>query len=148
MSEINVPMGLPELGLKPPISGRVRLIDDMQQSIALLMGYVDNQRKLLKILPSGVLCVASQRVDNVFHITASSGSYAYQGENIPCSEVMVMGHPDNTGRVWVRPDIAALTTNAWPLAKGEVVIFSLSNLNQLYLLIATTAEIAIIAYTR
>jgi hypothetical protein len=61
---------------------------------------------------------------------------------------MIMGHPDNTGRVWVECDTAALTTNGWPLAKGEWFVATLTNLNQLRLLIATTTEKAIIAYTR
>lgn len=147
MLSIGNPMPIPELDLRPEPTGGIQLTEDMQQALSLLVGYWKNKRVLLKASPSGALFVTSPQIKDIFHVTATSGNYAYQGENIECSEVLIMGHPDNTGRVWVKPNGTAATTNAWPLNKDDVVGLGITNLNMLNLLIVTDTEKAIIAYT-
>jgi len=147
MSNIGVPLTIPELDLKPEPTGAIKLSDDMQQVLSLLAGFWLNKRILLKATPTGALFTTSPQLKDVFHVTAGSGDYAYQGSNISCSEVMIMAHPDNTGKVWVKPHATATVNNAWPLDKGDVVGLSISNLNMLNLLIAVNGEKAIIAYT-
>jgi len=147
MHFIGNPMAVPELDLRPEPAGAIQLTEDMQQVFALLAGYWRNKRVLLKASPSGVLFVTSPQVKDIFHITAVGANYTYQGENIECSEVLVMGHPDNTGRVWVKTNATASTDNAWPLNAGDVVGLGITNLNMLNLLIVVDTEKAIIAYT-
>ena len=147
MLNIGNPMTIPELDLKPEPSGGIQLSEAMQQVLALLVGYWKNKRVLLKSSPSGVLFVTNPQIKDVFHVTATGTNYTYQGENIECSEILVMGHPDNTGRVWVKPNATASTVNAWPLDKGDVISMGITNLNMLNLLIVTNGEKAIIAYT-
>lgn len=147
MSEINKPMGIPELNLSPPVSGKVRLSEDMQQTLALLSGYGVSQRKLLRCSEAGVLNVASARVKDIMHVTASGDNDTYQGENVDCTEVMIMGHPDNAGNVWARTDVTATTDNAWPLAAFDVIKFTVNNLKELQLLIEKDTEKAIVLYT-
>lgn len=148
MHFIGNPMTIPELDLRPELAGGVNLSEDMQQTLALLAGYWQYKRVLLKASPSGILFVTSPQVKDIIHVTATDTNFAYQGDNIECSEVMVMGHPDNTGKIWVKAHSAALTTNAWPLDKKEVIGLSITNLNMLNLLIAVNTEKAIIAYTQ
>lgn len=148
MPDINKPMDVPELNLKPPIDGKVRLSADMQQTLALLTAYGDNARKLLRASESGVLNTTSARIKDIVHYTGSGANDTQTGDNISCTECMVMAHPDNTGVIWVRPDKTATVDNAWPLAKGEVVNFTLDNLKQLNMLIVTDGEKVIVAYTR
>ena len=147
MPNINKPMGVPELNLKPPIDGKVRLSEDMQQTLALLTAYGINQRKLLRASESGVLHVASARIKDIKHYTGVGANDTQTGDNVSCTECLVMGHPDNTGKVWVRPDKTASVDNAWPLAKSEVVGFTLDNLKQLNMLIVVDGEQVIVAYT-
>lgn len=147
MQTIQQPLTIPELDLKPESAGAIELTLDMQQTLALLTGFWRNTRVLLKASPSGILFVTSPQLTDVLHVTATGANFNYQGENIPCSEVMVMGHPDNTGRIWVRPHAVATTSNAWPLAAKDVVGLSITNLNMLHLLIVTNTEKAIIAYS-
>ncbi len=59
---------------------------------------------------------------------------------------MVMAHPDNTGRVWVRTGAAATVNNAWPLDAGEVLSFNVNNLSELQMLIVVDTEELIVAY--
>jgi len=148
MPAIRKPLPVPELDLRPEQASPVRLSEDMQQVLALLTGYARNQRVLLQATPSGVLFVASPRIEDIFHVTATSDNYTYQGVDKACSDVVIMGHPDNTGLIWARPDLPADSGNAYPLAKKEAVCFTLSNLNQLYLLIVTNGEKAIVVYNR
>lgn len=147
MASIGVPLTIPELDLKPEPTGGIQLSEDMQQVLSLLTAFWRNKRILLKATPSGVLFVTSPQIKDIFHVTATSGNFAYQGENIECSEVMVIGHLDNTGRVWVRTDVAATVNNAVPLDKGDTFVLGITNLNMLRLLIVTNGEKAIIAYT-
>ena len=148
MSEINKPMGVANLGIEPPISGKIRLSEDMQQTLALLTGYGDNERKVLRASESGVLNVASARVADIVHYLGVGANYTQVGGDVPCTEVLVMSHPVNAGLIWVRPDKTATGNNAWPLAAGEVVSFTLDNLKQLNMLIVVDGEQVIVAYSR
>ena len=146
--EFNSPLNTPDVSLRPPLEGRQPFDAELKRTLAMIMGKSDSDLRLLRCSPSGVLTVSSNTLQDIVHITATSGNFEYQGDDIPCSEVMIMAHPDNTGRIWVRRDSTAAVTNAWPLEKKESLTITLSNLSQLRLLIATNAEIAIIAYTR
>jgi len=148
MTDINKPMDVPELNLKPPIDGKVRLSEDMQQTLALLVAYCENKRVTLKASESGVLNTTSAKIKDIVHFTGVGANDTQTGESVPCTECMVMGHPDNTGKVWVRTDKTATVDNAWPLAAGEVVNFTLDNLKQLNMLIVVAGEKVIVAYTR
>ena len=147
MARIGNPMKCPELDLQPEPIGGIELSEDMQQVLSLLTAFWRNQRVILKATPTGVLFTCSPQLEDIFHVTATSADFPYQGMDKKVSEVMVMGHPDNTGNVWVRSKVAATVDNAWPLAAGEVVGFSITNLNMLHLLIKLNTEKAIIAYT-
>jgi len=148
MGNINKPMDIPELNIKPPIEGKIRLSEDMQQTLALLSAYCENKRVILKASESGVLNTTSAKIKDIVHFTGVGAGDTQTGENIPCTECVCMGHPDNTGKVWVRPDKTASVNNAWPLSTGEVVGFTLDNLKQLNMLIAVAGEKLIVAYTR
>ena len=148
MTNINKPMGISGLDPKPPINRQVRLSEEMQQTLALLAGYGINERKVLKSSETGILSVASARIKDIKHYTYTAGKQNQVGDSAPCSEVMVMGHPDNTGLVWVRPDETAADDNAWPLSANDVVSFTLDNLEQLNMYFITLDESVIVAYTR
>lgn len=147
MLAIGTPIAVPELNLIPEQQGGVQLSEDMQQTLALLTAFFLNKRVVLKASPAGMLYVAGPPMVDCFHITATGAAYTYQGENIPCSEVLVVAHPDNTGRVWVKPNATATVNNAIPLDAGDSLPVSIFNLNMLNLLIATNGEKALIAYS-
>ena len=140
-------MAIPELDLRPELVGGVQLSDDMQQTLSLMAAYWRNKRVLLKGSPSGALFVVSPQVKDIIHVVGVGANYAYNGDNIECSEVMIMAHPANTGTIWVKPHALATTDNGWPLDKKEVLGLGITNLNMLTLLIVVDGEKAIIAYT-
>lgn len=152
MPDINKPMGFPGLNLQPPITGKVKLSPDMQQTLALLCALGETQRVTLKASETGILLVGEPVIKDIVFVTGAipgGGSYSLaQGPNIPCSSVMIMGHPYNGDKVWVRPYAACDDTHKWPLDAKEVVGFSVDNLNRLYFLFDQDGEHAIITYTR
>ena len=148
MNTINTPMKIPELDLKPEPTGGIHLHENMQQALSLLTAFWRNKRVLLKASPSGILSVASARIDNIKHYTGVGANDTQTGDDVRCTEVMVMGHPDNTGNVWVRPDKTATVDNAWPLAAKEAIGFTIDNLKQLNMLFVVDGEKIIVSYTR
>lgn len=148
MPEINKPMGVPELNLQPPITGKVRLSEDMQQTLALLVTYTDNKRILLPTSQSGVLSVGEPTIKDIIILTSAAVSGKGKGDDIPCSQVMVMAHPDNTDLSWVRPYAECSDTHKWPLEACDFIKFAVDNVNQVYFLCDTAEERIIIAYTR
>jgi hypothetical protein len=144
---VGVPLGISELDLKPEWTKPLELSDEMQQTLALLTGFWKNQRVLLKASPSGILFIANPPIKDIFHVTATTGNYIYQGSNIECSEVLVMAHPDNTGRIWTRANSIATAANAIPLDAGDSFSFNITNLTKLFVTIVTNGEIAIVLYS-
>jgi len=148
MTKINKPMDIPELNLHPPITGKVNLSDDMQQTLSLLCAAGDGKRVLLRVSESGVLFTGEPAIKEIVHVTGSGSPSVAQGGDIACSSVMIIGHPDNTDTAWVRPYAAVASGYGWPLQKWDMVRFVVPNLNRLHFLFDTSAEKVIIAYTR
>lgn len=136
------------LRLQPPIEKAVRLSEDMQQTFALLSAFGIDERKVLRASESGVLNVTDPRIKDIVHFTGSGANDTQAGDDIECTQCIVMGHPDNGGKIWVRPNLTATASNAWPLDAGDVMGFTLDNLKQLNMLFVVDGEKAIVAYTR
>lgn len=148
MTTINKSMNVAELNIQPPISGKVRLSDDMQQTLALVTAMGADKRRPLRCSESGVLNVSEPRIKDIKHYTGSGANDTQTGTDTKCTEVLVTAHPDNSGTVWVRPNKTATINNSWPLAVSDVIKFTLDNLSQLNMLMVTDGDIIIVAHTR
>lgn len=148
MRQIIIPFRLVDLLLKPEMAGRIQLSDDMQQTLASLVGFDNIARRLLRCTMGGVLHTTTPRIADIFHATTAAGTGLYQGSDIKTTEVMIMGHPDNNGLLWVKNDEVATANNGWPLAANALINLTMDNLNNLNILSVTPEEKAIIAYTR
>jgi len=113
--------------------------------LSLLVGFVENKRVLLKASPGGILRTTSPRIQDIKHIEGSGPNDQVQGSDLPCSEIMCMGDPTNTGRIWVRTLSMATTMNAWPIAASEVISLSADNYRDLHALIVDNADMLICA---
>lgn len=151
MPDIKKPMDIPELNLRPPITEKVRLSEDMQQTLALLCAMGDAKRILLRASESGALRTITPRIKDICEVTSTGAGSHVSGDDIPCSEVMIMGHPDNDVKVWARPYTKPTVTdsvvsNAWPIAADGVVGFVVTNLKQLHFYFVGVTDKVIIAY--
>ncbi len=145
MNRIGTPLECPELHLSDKPEGGMELSKDMQQVLAVLTGFVKNKRVLLKASPGGILRTTSARIQDIKHIEGSGVNDQVQGSDMPCSEVMCMGDPTNTGLIWVRPLTTATTLNAWPLGAGEVINLSVDNYKDVRALVVDHADMLICA---
>jgi len=151
MPDINKPMDVPELNLQPPITGKVKLSEAMQQTLALLCALGDSQRIMLRASERGALRTVSPVIKDLWGTTSAGATTHQRGVNLPCSEVMIMGHPDNDTLIWVRPYKQYVPSGdganfAWPIAANDIVGFVVSNINQLYFYFVGATDKVIVAY--
>ncbi len=141
------PVKMPELNLIPESERGIELDSGMKKIMATLTAYWRERLIALRATPGGSLFVSSPQMADIVHVLATSSNFEYQGPDIQCSEVMVMGHPSNGNIIWTRPHKIATVDNAWPLLKYDVVSFTVTNLSMLHLFIPTDTERVIVAYT-
>lgn len=141
------PVKMPELNLIPEAERGIKLDEGMKQVMSLLTAYWREKRVTLKASEGGILYVTQPQVSDIIHVTGIATLFTYQGDDVACSEVMVMSHPDNVLSLWVRPHKIAAANNAWPLDPKEVINLGITNLSMLNLLFGNETDIAIIAYT-
>jgi len=122
-------------------------VDKIPFPFVVIAAYVDHKKRLLQCSESGVLYIASARLKDTFHVTATSDDFVYQGSHVVCSELLVIAHPDNVGRIWVRSDIPATTDNSTPLNAGDSIVFSLDTVKSLHILIEKNTDVAIVNIT-
>lgn len=146
--EITIPFKIEDLLVKPEMSGRLRLSDDIQQTLASLVGFDSIARRLLRCSKGGILYTTTPRMQDIVHIAGSGANDTWQGSDLKTTEIMVMGHPSNSSLIWITTDETATVDNGWPLAANAVLDITIDNLNNLNILIVGDGEKAIIAYTR
>lgn len=147
MTKTDLPMAGRGFTVRPDLPSQIPVSDEVRQAIALIMGYANSERVPLRASPNGILYTASPRLTDVFHWTAAAPNAAKQGDNIVCTEVVCMAHPDNASKVWVRTKTDAATNNAFPLDAGDIVGFSVENLSELRALIVGNGESLIVGYS-
>ena len=148
MPEIQKPLTFEDLPVKPPLSGRPRISEDLQQTVALLVGWDKRTRRLVSVNPSGVLHTASPDVKGIINFQADGDADTWQGSDIVTSEVLVRAKPTNSGRVWANVGIAAAVDTGYPLDSGEWVNFSIINLKHLHLYLTKDDNWVIVIYTK
>lgn len=148
MREILKPLTFDDLPTKPPLTGRPKITEDIQQTAALLVGFDKVTRRLVFVNPQGVLHSISPPVDGIINKQFPSGTDNYQPVDIKTSEVLIRAKPTNTGRIWVNVGAAAADNTGYPLDSGEPVTLSVNNLRDLQFFSDTDDDWIIIVYTK
>lgn len=148
MREILKSLTFDDLPVKPPFTGRPRMSDDLQQTVALLVGWDKSTRRLVSVSPTGVLHVASAPVKGIVNLLSGGDGTTQQGDDIATSEVLIRAKPTNSGRVWVNVGAAAAVDTGYPLDSGEPVTFSVNNLHTLHFYFTKDADRLVIVYTK
>jgi len=133
MAEILKNLTFEDLPTKPPLTGRPRISDDLQQTVALLVGWDGVTRRIIRCSPTGALYVTSPKVKGIINFQADGDSDDWQGDAIKTSEVLIKAKTGNTGNLWVNVGAAAAVNTGFQLLSGEYVNFSINNLHTLYL---------------
>lgn len=145
--EILKPFTFDDLPTKPPVSGRPRISEDIQQTAALLVGWDGATRRLIRCSQSGVIRMGSARAVGIYDIVANQDGFTLTCRDCPTSEVMIRAYPDNTGRVFVNIGKPAAINTGYPLFSGEWVNISVNNLNSLQLYIEKNGDKVAAIYT-
>ena len=148
MPDILRPLPFLDLETKPPLTGRVRITDEMQQTLALLSGWDGASRRLLNVSPSGVLHVCSSTIKGILNEQALAAVTDYQLPDIKTSEVLIRAKPTNSGRIWVNLDVDAGDNIGYPLDSGEWINFSVDNLHRIHWYSTVISEWMIVLYTK
>jgi len=147
MLEILKPFGFKDLPTKPEIIGRPKVSDDIQQTLASLVGWDGTTRRLIHVSARGIIRVCSGRAAGIYNIVADQDAYTITCADCPASEVMLRSFPDNTGRVFLNIGAAAALNTGYPLFTGEWVKLSVNNLNSLQLYIEKNTDKVAAIYT-
>ncbi|GAI75627.1 unnamed protein product [marine sediment metagenome] len=148
MPEIINPLTFDDLPVKPPLVGRPLISEDLQQTVALLVGWDKATRRLVSVSPSGVLHIAQSPVKGIINALAASNGFTGQGDNISTSEVLIKAKPTNTGTIWINISAAAANNVGYPLDAGEYVVFSVNNLHSVNYYFTTKDDWGIVVYTK
>lgn len=148
MGKVVTPFEIPDLSIKPPLSGSPNITDDLQQTLATLVGYNGQQRRLLRCTQHGILQVVNPLNTGFINVVGSGANDTYDGVALRCSEVIVRAHPDNSSLVWLNVFAAAGVDTGWPLAANEYLILSITDVSRIHLLIVGDGEKVILSYTQ
>lgn len=148
MREILKPLTFEDLETKPPLTGRPKISEDIQQTAALLVGWDKQTRRLVSVSPAGVLHVASAPVKGIINKQFPIGVDNYNPPDIKTSEVLIRAKPSNGGRIWVNKGAAAAADTGYPLDAGEPIVLSVNNLHSLHFFSDKDNDWIIIVYTK
>jgi len=148
MPEIIKSLTFEDLPTRPPLVGRPRISDDIQQTAALLCGWDGATRRLVRVSPTGALYTASHRVKGILNIQADGDADDYQGGDVSTTEVMIRAKTTNTGTVWVNVHSAGAVDTGYPLLSSEWVRWSINNLHSLHLHFTKGDDWVIVVYTK
>ncbi|GAG60618.1 unnamed protein product [marine sediment metagenome] len=147
MPEILKSFTFDDLPMKPPITGRPKVSDDLQQTIALLSGWDGVTRRLVRVSPTGAIRVGSARAVGIINVVANTDAYTANCTGCAASEVMIRAFPDNTGRVFLNIGTAAALNTGYPLFTGEWVSLSVNDMSVLYLYIEKDTDKVAVIFT-
>lgn len=147
MPEILKTLTFDDLPTRPPLVGRPRISDDIQQAIAMLVGWDGATRRFVRVSPTGALRVGSARVLGVYDVVADQDGYIITCIDCPTSEAMIRAYPDNTGRVFVAINATPALNSGYPLFTGEWVSLSTNNLSSIHLYIEKDTDKVAVIYT-
>jgi len=147
MFEIQTPFSIKGIPLKPELKGSQKVDETIIQTLAALMAFDGEARRLLTCALGGSLHTISPTAKAITNTTGSGANDDITFDDTPTSEVMIMANAANSGDVWINIGAAAAVDTGWPLDAGEFVIISLNNLQDLQMRIVTDGDKIIILRT-
>jgi len=147
MFEIDRPFPVIGLPFKPELTGRPKVDEKLIMTIATLMGWDGEARRLLNCGVGGALQTIAPIAKAIVNVTGSGANDDKTFDDDPTSEVMIMADAANSGDIWVNVGASAAVDTGWPLDAGDVVILSINNMQQLQARIITSGDKLIILKT-
>jgi len=120
MFEIVRPFSIRGIPTKPEMSGRPKLDETIIQTLASLMGWDGESRRLITCAINGALQTVAPIASVIANTTGSGANDDITFPDTPTSEIMIMANANNSGDVWVNIGAAAaVDTGYQTLSKRE-----------------------------
>lgn len=147
MFEIEIPFKIMGIPFKPEQRGRVKVDEVIMQTLAALMGFDGEARRLLTCALSGALHVTSPQLNKITNKASTGANEDITYTTEPTTTVMVMAHPTNSGDIWVNVDAAGVVDTGWYLDAGDYVEFAINNMDRLHTFLVTSGDKVIVMQT-
>lgn len=147
MFEIDRPFPIVGIPFKPEFSGRQKVDEKLMMTLATLMGWDGEARRLLNCGVGGALQTIAPIAKAIVNVTGSGGNDDITFSDEVTGEIMIMANSSNAGDIWVNIGASAAVDTGWPLDAGDNVIFSLNNMQELQARIVTSGDKLIIIKT-
>lgn len=140
MAEIEIPFPLKDIPIKPELTGRAKVDETIIQTLAAILGWDGEARRLLTCALSGSLHTTTPPARGIINGVSSGATEDQQLAVRATTEVMIIANPNNSGDIWVNIGATAAVNTGWPLDAGDVLNLSVNNQNQIHLHIVTSGD--------
>ena len=133
MFEIEIPFPIKGIPLKPELRGRQKVDEKLIQTLAAIMGFDGEARRLLSCALNGSLHTVSPAVKAIDKVIATGDAETVSFADISTTEILVKSRLWNTSHVVVNVNAAATAAIGFRLYSGEWLKVSINNMSQLSL---------------
>ena len=145
MFEIQTPFKIKGIPLKPELKGSQKVDETLIQSLAAVMGFDGEARRLITCALGGALHTISPQVAGIFNHTATGAAELLTFADQPTTEVMIQAGFLNVAGFWVNIGAAASAGNGWRIPAAGWLKLSINNMSELNInLISDGNQIVII----
>ncbi len=147
MYKIQLPFPIKGIPMKPELAGQQTVDDKIIQTLATLLGWNGESRRLITCAINGALHTVTPPLAGITNVASSGANEDVTFSEQATTEIIVMANKSNSGDVWVNLDALAVVDTGWPLDAGDNVQFSINNMQRLNLLIVTSGDKVVILRT-
>jgi len=147
MYKVQLPFPIKGIPMKPELTGQQTVDDKIIQTLASVLGWDGESRRLIRCAINGALHTTTPPLAGITNVASTGGNEDVTFSEQATTEIIVMANKNNSGDVWVNVAAAAAVDTGWLLAPGDHVQFSINNMQQLNLFIVTSGDKVIILRT-
>lgn len=147
MYKVQIPFPIKGLPMKPELTGQQTVDDKIIQTLATLLGWDGESRRLITCAINGALHSVSPPVAGFTNVASTGNNEDVTFSEQRTTEIIVMANKSNAGDVWVNVGAAAAVDTGWPLDAGETLKISINNMQELNLFVVTSGDKVIIVRT-
>ena len=147
MFEIDRPFPIKGLPFKPEMTGRPKVDEKLIMTLATLLGWDGESRRLLNCGVGGALQTIAPIAKGIVNVLGSGANDDITFADEVTSEVMLLANAANGGDIWINIGASAAVDTGWPLDAGDIVIMSVNNMQELQARIIADGDKLIILKT-
>ena len=148
MLEIEIPFPFSDLPIKPELTGKVRVSNDITQTLATLMGWDGQSRRMLRASQSGALHAVAPQAKGIKTYTGVGGGHAFALDNMETTEVLIQAGKANAGYVRFSIGEAVGAANYYELYTEDTFTLAVDNTNRINVLVQTSGEKVLVVYSK